>query len=324
MDKRVLLEIKDLKIFFYTYDGIVEAVNIENLTIYKGEILGLVGETGCGKTVTSLSILNLISKPGKIESGRILLNGENLLEKSEKELRAIRGSKIAMIFQDPMTSLNPVFTVGEQLTRVIMLHQKGVDKGKAIKNAKEMLKLVGLPNVERVMKSYPHELSGGMRQRIMIAMALSCKPELIIADEPTSALDVTTEAQILKLIKDLRNQYGTSILFVTHDLAVVAQICNRVAVMYAGEIIEIGEVKDIFEKPLHPYTIGLLEAMPKPDKRKDRLMVIGGTVPSLINPPSGCRFHPRCQSSMEICLKNKPKMKAVGQNHYVACFLWGT
>jgi oligopeptide/dipeptide ABC transporter ATP-binding protein len=324
LDKEVLLEIKDLKICFYTYDGIVEAVNVENLTIYKGEILGLVGETGCGKTVTSLSILNLIPKPGKIESGKVILNGENLLEKSEKELRAIRGSKIAMIFQDPMTSLNPVFTVGEQLTRVIMLHQKELDKREAVKNAMEMLKLVGLPYVERVMKSYPHELSGGMRQRIMIAMALSCRPELIIADEPTSALDVTTEAQILKLMKDLRNQYGTSILFVTHDLAVVAQICDRVAVMYAGEVIEVGEVKDVFAKPLHPYTIGLLEAMPKPDKRKNRLMVIGGTVPSLINPPSGCRFHPRCQNSMEICRKNKPKIKAVGQGHYVSCFLWGT
>ncbi|MEM3626807.1 MAG: ABC transporter ATP-binding protein [Candidatus Bathyarchaeia archaeon] len=323
MDKEVLLEIKDLKIRFYTYDGTVEAVDVENLTIYKGEILGLVGETGCGKTVTSLSILNLIPKPGKIESGKIILRGENLLEKGENELKALRGSKIAMIFQDPMSSLNPVFTVGEQLTRVIMLHQKELDRRKATDKAMEMLKLIGLPHVERIMKSYPHELSGGMRQRIMIAMALSCRPELIIADEPTSALDVTTEAQILKLIKDLRDQYGTSILFVTHDLAVVAQICDRVAVMYAGEVIEVGRVKDVFEKPLHPYTVGLLEAMPKPNKRKSKLMVIGGTVPSMINPPSGCRFHPRCQNSMEVCLKNKPKMKAVGQDHYVSCFLWG-
>jgi len=315
-----LLEIKNLKVNFYTYKGIVKAVNIDNLRIYKGETLGLVGETGCGKSVTASAILKLIPSPGKIEGGEITFEGENLIKK--KEMKKVRGKKIAMIFQDPMSSLNPVFTIGEQITRVIRTHTS-MKKKKEKKKAVQMLKLVELPDPENMLKKYPHELSGGQRQRVMIVMALSCNPSLLIADEPTTALDVTIQAQILKLLNNLKNKIDASILLITHDIGVIAQICDRVAVMYAGNIVEYGSIKEIFKNPKHPYTVGLLETIPNPKKKVETLPVIRGTVPNLINPPLGCRFHPRCKYIKDICKKEKPSLTKVGEEHKVACFLYG-
>jgi len=315
-----LLEIKNLKVNFYTYKGIVKAVNIDNLRIYKGETLGLVGETGCGKSVTASAILKLIPSPGKIEGGEIIFEGENLIKK--KEMKKVRGKKIAMIFQDPMSSLNPVFTIGEQITRVIRTHTS-MKKKEAKKKAVQMLKLVELPDPENMLKKYPHELSGGQRQRVMIVMALSCNPSLLIADEPTTALDVTIQAQILKLLNNLKNKIDASILLITHDIGVIAQICDRVAVMYAGNIVEYGSIKEIFKNPKHPYTVGLLETIPNPKKKVETLPVIRGTVPNLINPPLGCRFHPRCKYIKDICKKEKPSLTKVGEEHKVACFLYG-
>jgi len=315
-----LLEIRNLKVNFYTYKGVVKAVDVDNLRIYRGETLGLVGETGCGKSVTSSAILNLIPSPGKIGGGEIIFEGEDILKK--KDMKNIRGKKIAMIFQDPMSSLNPVFTIGEQITRVIRTHT-GMKKNEARERAVEMLKLVELPDPEKILKKYPHELSGGQRQRIMIVMALSCSPSLLIADEPTTALDVTIQAQILKLLNNLKKKINASILLITHDLGVVAQVCDRVAVMYAGNVVEVGSIKEIFKDPKHPYTKGLLETIPNPKKRMEMLPVIEGTVPNLIDPPSGCRFHPRCKYVKEICKKEKPKSRRIGEEHEVSCFLYG-
>ncbi|RLF99896.1 ABC transporter ATP-binding protein, partial [Thermococci archaeon] len=289
-----LLKVKDLKTYFYTYEGVVKALEGINLDIYKGESLGLVGETGCGKSVTALSIMRLIQwPPGKIIDGEIILDGKDLLKIPEEEMRKIRGSDISMIFQEPMSSLNPVFTIGSQISEAITLHQE-VDKKEAEKRSLDMLDLVGMPDAEKVMKQYPHELSGGMQQRAMIAMALSCKPKLLIADEPTTALDVTVQAQILDLIQKVNKEIDSSMLLITHDLGVVAQVCSRVAVMYAGYIVEIGTAKQIFKNPYHPYTKGLMHAIPKIHVETKRLEVIRGVVPNLITPPSGCRFHPRC------------------------------
>jgi oligopeptide/dipeptide ABC transporter ATP-binding protein len=316
-----LLEIRDLNVKFYTYQGVLDAVDIDSLALDRRQSLGLVGETGCGKTVTSLAILGLISYPGRIERGSVIFDGDDLVGKSDKEMRAIRGSRISMIFQNPTSSLNPVFTIGDQIEGVIRLHQK-VNTSEARKRTIEMLSLVQLSDPEKVVGAYPHELSGGMCQRAMIAMALACKPDLLIADEPTTALDVTIQAQILKLMKGLREKFHTSILLITHDLSVVAQSCDRVAVMYAGNKIEHGSVRDIFKDPKHPYTQGLLKAIPRISTSQDRLVGIDGTVPSMIEPPSGCRFHPRCPHAREVCSVEKPRSIELGDEHCVSCVLY--
>jgi len=316
-----LLEVQNLKTQFFTDDGIVKAVDDVSFSIGKEETFGLVGESGCGKSVTALSIIRLISwPPGKIMEGKILFEGEDLVQKTEKQMQKIRGCKISMIFQEPMTSLDPVFTVKNEIMEVIQLHQ-GLNKEKAEKKALEMLKIVGIPEPERRMREYPHQLSGGMRQRIMIAMALSCNPKLLIADEPTTALDVTIQAQILRLMNQLKKEFSASVLLITHDLGVIAQQCDNVAVMYAGEIVEYGPVEVIFENPLHPYTVGLNRAIPRLDVETDRLEIIEGSVPDLIEIPPGCRFHPRCPYVMDICRQSHPEIKEQEAHHLNRCFL---
>lgn len=318
-----LITIRSLKTNFYTYVGVVKALDGIDLDIYKNETLGLVGETGCGKSVTALSIIRLIQwPPGRIDEGSIVFEGKDLLKLSNDEMRDIRGNKISMIFQEPMNSFNPVFTIGEQIAEVLILHQK-MSKKMAHAKAVEMLAFTGIPAPERVAKSYPHELSGGMLQRAMISMALACKPALLIADEPTTALDVTIEAQILELMRDLKAKTGASILMITHDLGIIAEVCDRVGVMYAGNIIELSNVKSIFDHPMHPYTIGLIDSIPKINQKKGvRLDTIPGSVPNLIYPPSGCRFHPRCSKTMDICKSEKPMMVELEKGHFVACHLY--
>ena len=316
-----LLEISDLNVRFYTYQGILDAVDIDTLVLDRKQSLGLVGETGCGKTVTSLAILRLIPYPGRIERGAIVFDGMDLVRKSEEEMRAIRGSRISMVFQNPTSSLNPVFTIGDQIASVVHLHQQ-VDMNEARKRAIEMLSTVQLSDPEKIADAYPHELSGGMCQRAMIAMALACNPDLLIADEPTTALDVTIQAQILKLMKELREKFKTSILLITHDLSVVAQACDRVAVMYAGNEVEYGSVRGIFKDPKHPYTQGLLKAIPKVGISQERLIGIEGAVPSMLSPPSGCRFHPRCPYAREICSAERPRSIELDGEHTVSCVLY--
>jgi len=316
-----LLDIRNLKTYFYTYKGVVKALEGVNLRIGANELLGLVGETGCGKTVTGLSILRLIDSPGKIIGGEIVFGGEDLLKLSENEMsERIRGKKISMIFQEPRSSLNPTYTVGSQISEAIRLHQR-VDKREAFERAISILRQTGMPDPERIVKEYPHELSGGMAQRAMIAMALSCDPELLIADEPTSSLDVTIEAQILELIKDLISKFRASVLLITHDLGIVAETCDKVAVMYAGNVIEYGDVRDIFKRHKHPYTEGLLKSVPKL-KVSGELYTIEGTVPNLITPPTGCRFHPRCPEARKKCSELKPPDFEVDSGHFVSCFLY--
>jgi len=316
-----LLDIRNLKTYFYTYKGVVKALEGVNLRIGANELLGLVGETGCGKTVTGLSILRLIDSPGKIIGGEIVFGGEDLLKLSENEMsERIRGKKISMIFQEPRSSLNPTYTVGSQISEAIRLHQR-VDKREAFERSISILRQTGMPDPERIVKEYPHELSGGMAQRAMIAMALSCDPELLIADEPTSSLDVTIEAQILELIKDLISKFRASVLLITHDLGIVAETCDKVAVMYAGNVIEYGDVRDIFKRHKHPYTEGLLKSVPKL-KVSGELYTIEGTVPNLITPPTGCRFHPRCPEAMKKCSELKPPDFEVESGHSVSCFLY--
>jgi oligopeptide/dipeptide ABC transporter ATP-binding protein len=319
---RNLLEIKDLTVKFFAYKSVVQAIGGLNLQIQKGETFGLVGESGCGKSVTAMSILRLIPiPPGEISSGEIWFEGENLLAKSEDEMRRIRGKTISMIFQDPMTSLNPVFSVGDQIVTVIRIHQ-GVNRSEAIDRAVEMFKLVGLSDPAELLKKYPHELSGGMSQRVMIAMALSCQPRLLIADEPTTALDVTIQAQILSLMKKLKEDVNTSILLITHDLGVVAKMCQKVAVMYAGDVVEYGQLPHIYKNPKHPYTQGLLAATPKIGKTKNRLETIEGNVPDLSNPPEGCLFHPRCLYRKRDCTFGVRKNIEVEKDHVVSCNLY--
>jgi oligopeptide/dipeptide ABC transporter ATP-binding protein len=324
-NSKPLLEVKGLKTYFYTEDGVVRAVDGVSFEVYPGEVLGLVGESGCGKSVTSLSIMRLISKPGRIDEGRILLDGENLLELPEDEMIKVRGNRISMIFQQPQTALNPVFKVGDQLAEVLDVHQ---DLGKEAgwKRAVALLKMVGVPDPERRAEAYPHELSGGMAQRVMIAMALACVPELLIADEPTTALDVTIQAQILDLMRDLRREMGTSVILITHDLGVVAEMAERVAVMYAGEIVEQTDVNTLFDQPLHPYTQGLIGSIPILGEIKERLDVIPGSVPNLVNLPPGCRFAPRCQARFKygctICAEVKPELQEVKPGHFVRCWLY--
>lgn len=316
-----LLVVDKLVTQFFTYGGVVEALDEVSFEIYDGEILGLVGESGCGKSVTAASILQLVQKPGRVISGSVLLEGEDLLRKSAREMSAIRGSRISIIFQDPTSSLNPLFKVGYQVAEPYIYHQ-GVEKKNALKRAIEILKQTGLPDTLDKARSYPHELSGGMRQRAMIAMALTCQPDLLIADEPTTNLDVTIERQILDLIKELQKEFGTSVLWITHDMAVVAQICDRVCVMYAGNVVEKTDVWTLFKEPCHPYTVQLLRAIPSEAVTVDELEEIPGSVPRLIRPPTGCRFHPRCGRRMPICSEAKPKETEISPDHTVACHLF--
>ena len=374
-----LIQIKNLKTYFYTEEGIVKAVDGASFDIYEDEVMGLVGETGCGKSVTALSILNLVRAPGKIIEGQILFKGEDLVQLDKKEMRYYRGKEITMIFQDPLNSLNPVMTVGTQVGEIFLLHQheilkaeldrKKLERKKKLQEAKKLqielkeneerlsekeredlqqriaqikkenahvpilkdvlddfcakiIKEVGIADSRSILKRYPHELSGGMRQRVMIAMALSCNPALLIADEPTTALDVTIQAQIIDLMNSLKKKFKTSILLITHDLGIIAELCDRVAVMYSGNIVEYATADDLFKKPRHPYTKGLIGAIPSIEMKNKKLRTIRGMVPNLIYPPSGCRFHPRCDSRLEICDKIKPKLNEIGAKYFVACHLF--
>lgn len=378
-ESQKLLEVKNLKTYFYTEEGIVKAVDGVSFDIYEDEVLGLVGETGCGKSVTALSILQLVRAPGKIIDGSVHFKGENLLNLKESEVRNFRGKDITMIFQDPLNSLNPVFTVGKQISEVFYLHQEtelkqeldslllersirreeiknlqqtlkdDVDrlteeekedintkieelkelaahipnlKDVAFARSEKIIKEVGIPDPKGILKRYPHELSGGMRQRVMIAMGLSCNPALLIADEPTTALDVTIQAQILDLMKGLIKKFRTSILIITHDLGIIAELCDRISVMYSGNIVEYATAEDLFKNPRHPYTKGLISAIPSIEKRDQKLQTIRGMVPNLIYPPSGCRFHPRCDYRMEICDKVKPQLTEIAHRYFVACHLF--
>ena len=317
-----LLEVKDLRTHFKTDDGIVKAVDGVNFSIEKGETLGIVGESGCGKSVTCLTIMGLNPKRNSIVSGEAYFKGEDLLRMGERRLRDLRGNDIAMIFQDPMTSLNPVHSIGKQLVGAIQLH-RDVTKKVARARALELLKAVGIPRAERRIDDYPHQFSGGMRQRVMIAMSLINEPDLLIADEPTTALDVTTQAQILRLMKQLQNEFGSAIIMITHDLGVVAETADDVIVMYAAKVAERGTVDDIFSRPKHPYTWGLLGSLPRLDADVERLVQIPGQPPSLLRPPRGCRFHPRCPYVMDVCKANEPELAPTpdGNGHLQACHL---
>jgi peptide/nickel transport system ATP-binding protein len=321
--ERPLLEVKGLRTSFYTRDGVVRAVDGIDFHVDRGEIMGLVGESGCGKSVTSLSIMRLVAKPGRIEAGQILFDGEDLLTLPNARMRGIRGNRISMIFQQPTSSLNPVWDVGSQIEEVLRIH-RGMKGGAARGRALELLRMVGIPDPERRLKAYPHEMSGGMAQRIMIAMALACEPELLIADEPTTALDVTIQAQILDLMRNLRDETGTAIVLITHDLGVVAEMCDRVAVMYAGEIVEQTDVTSLFRRPLHPYTRGLIGSIPVVGEVRDELAVIPGNVPNLIDLPSGCRFAPRCltriQENVEAAVEHHPDLRPIDAGHDVRCW----
>lgn len=315
-----LLDIKNLTIHYKTDDGTVHAVDNLDLLLGYGETLGFVGETGAGKTTTALGIMQLVpNPPGKIVSGEIYLEGENLLNKSEREMQDIRGSKIAMIFQDPMTSLNPVITVGDQIAEMIQLHES-VTKEESLKKAEKMLETVGIRK-ERA-KDYPHQFSGGMKQRVVIAIALACNPSLLIADEPTTALDVTIQAQVLELMKNLKEQYKTSMIMITHDLGIVAEICDKVAIMYAGNAVEYADKRSLYLNPLHPYTNGLFNSIPDLDIDQEELPVIKGLTPDPTNLPSGCAFHPRCPKAMAKCSLSKPPKIEVEKGHFVNCFIY--
>lgn len=317
----MLLEVKNLKTQFKTEEGIINAVNGVNFNIDKGEVLAVVGESGSGKSVTSLSIMGLIeSKDREVVNGEIIFKGENLLKKNKREMQNIRGNEISMIFQEPMTSLNPVFTIEKQITEVILRHEN-VSKKDAEKKAIEMLELVGIPSPEKRIKDYPHQMSGGMRQRAMIAMALVCNPELLIADEPTTALDVTIQAQILDLMLKLKEKLGTAILLITHDLGVVAEVADRVAIMYCGKIVESGTVEEIFEKPLHPYTEGLLKSIPKIEDECEKLFMIPGMVPNPLEMPKGCAFSTRCSKCNQMCINDEPPIFGK-DGRSVRCFLY--
>ena len=315
-----LLEVRGLKTYFFTEDGVVPAVDGVDLTMARGETLGVVGESGCGKSVTALSIMRLVPPPGRIVAGKITFGGQNLVDLSQEEMCDLRGNRIAMIFQEPMTSLNPVYSVGEQIREALLAHNS-TSHAEAGRRSVELLRMVGIPLPEERFRAFPHELSGGMRQRVMIAMALALRPELLIADEPTTALDVTIQAQILELMKELKESERTALLLITHDLGVVAEMADRVAVMYAGEIVEEADVYALFREPLHPYTRGLLSSIPTlATKRDRRLNVITGTVPNLLRLPPGCRFAPRCPQVMDICRQAKPSLQSL-DGRRVSCWL---
>ncbi len=317
-----ILEVKGLKTQFFTQDGIVHAVNGISYTVDEGETLGIVGESGCGKSVSVLSVMRLIPQPpGKIVGGQVIFEGRDLLKLSEDEMRQVRGNKISMVFQDPMTSLNPVLTIARQMTEGMELHL-GLDHQQARKRAIELLEMVNIPQAKDRIDDYPHQFSGGMRQRVMIAMGLSCNPQLLIADEPTTALDVTIQAQILDLVRDLKQKIGMAIIWITHDLGIIAGLADRVAVMYAGYIIESAPVKEIYGDPRHPYTLGLLGSIPRLDaERKKKLTPIEGFPPDLIEPDPGCPFAPRCRFAIEQCMVENPTLQPVALNHYVACWV---
>ena len=315
-----LLDIRDLYLEFKTSRGDLKALNGISFTVQKGEVLGLVGETGCGKTVTGLTILRLLSRSASITQGEILLEGVDLLKFPKVEMEKARGSQIAMIFQDPSSSLNPVFTIGEQMTRVIRRHTD-LSKSKAKKHAADMLEAVGLPDIQRILESYPHQLSGGQQQRVMIAMALSCHPRLLIADEPTTALDVTIQAQILKLISQLQKEFDISAILITHNLGVVAQTCDRLVILYAGRVAEIGTTRQVFKSPQHPYSRGLLSAVPRPGSRGRKMAVIPGVVPTNPGALIGCPFAPRCEFAFERCTREVPPLYTISEGHSSACFL---
>lgn len=315
-----LLQVRDLHLEFKTSRGVLKALSGIDFSVNKGEIFGIVGETGCGKTVTGLSILQLLPQSATISKGEILFDGRKLLELSAREINQVRGGQIAMIFQDPTTSLNPVFSIGKQLTRIVQEHF-APSKKEARKRVEEMFQAVGLPDTKRIMASYPHQLSGGMQQRVMIALALACQPKLLIADEPTTALDVTIQAQILTLLKELRDKFDISIILITHNLGVIAQTCDRLAVLYAGRVAESGLTRDIFNNPQHPYTRGLIKAIPRPTLRGKRMDAIPGTVPSNPGTMIGCPFAPRCESAMERCTQEQPPLLKIGDSHFSACFL---
>jgi oligopeptide/dipeptide ABC transporter ATP-binding protein len=320
-----LLEVTNLKTYFFTEDGVVKAVDGLDLYIEPGEVLGLVGESGCGKSVTSLSVMRLVGIPGQIMDGQVKFEGRSLLELSEAEMVKMRGNRMSMIFQQPQNSLNPVFTVGDQVAEVFQIH-RDMSKEESWEHGVELLRLVGIPDVEKKAYAYPHEMSGGQAQRVMIAMALALNPQLLLADEPTTALDVTIQAQILDLMRDLRERMGTAVILITHDLGVIAEMADRVAVMYAGRIVEHTKITTLFAEPLHPYTQGLINSIPLLGKVKDRLDVIPGSVPNLINLPVGCTFAPRCRSRVEhkltVCTEEMPDIYLVTPDHEVRCWLY--
>ena len=313
-----ILKIEQLKTYFYTWAGIVKAVDGVNIDVNEGETLGLVGESGSGKSVTALSIIRIVPSPGKIVEGKIIYKGENIAEKSEKNLQGIRGKEIAYIFQDPATSLNPVFTIANQLVEVILRHQK-ITKKEALEKAIELFRLVEIPDPEIKIWNYPHQLSGGMKQRMAIARALASEPHLLLADEPTTNLDVTIQAQILELMKSLKKKLGMSMIFITHDMGVVAEIADRITVLYAGRVCETADTKTIFYNPKHPYTQALLTAVPSIALKTKKLTVIPGSIPNLIKPPTGCRFHPRCEYAQQICTEKIPDLIEIEPGHKVAC-----
>lgn len=322
MQNSQLLQVSGLKTYFFISRGVIKAVDGVDLKISPNEAVGLVGESGCGKTVTALSIMRLVPiPPGRFIDGEIIYRDKNILKLTEDEMINVRGNEISMVFQDPMTFLNPVMKVGDQITEVINQHQE-LKKEEAKDKAKEALKLVRIPDPEKVYDYYPHQLSGGMRQRALIAMALSCNPSLLIADEPTTALDVTIQRQILNLIQKIRNEFGTSLLLITHDLGIVAEVVDRVYVMYIGKIMEHANVFSLYEKPKHPYTKGLLKAVLSIDEFKEKLVTIGGMIPDPLNPPLGCKFHPRCPEAIYICKRQEPPMMEIEDNHFVSCWLY--
>jgi len=318
----ILLEVKGLKTYFYTDEGVVHAVDGVSFSLNKGETLGIVGESGCGKSVTAFSIIRLLqTPPGQIVDGEILFEGENLLQKKEFEMEKIRGNEIAMIFQEPMTSLNPVYTCGHQIAEVIRLHQK-LGRKQAMEKAVDMLHLVEIPDPRRCANEYPHQMSGGMKQRVMIAIALACHPKLLIADEPTTALDMTIQAQILELIKRLKNEMDMAVMIITHNLGVVADIADKVVVIYAGKIVEQSDVTALFKNPQHPYTKGLLASIPRLNQKQEKMHVIHGAVPNPYHIPQGCRFHPRCEYKQGICFREQPPIIQTAENQQVACWLY--
>ncbi|MDX1614126.1 MAG: ABC transporter ATP-binding protein [Candidatus Promineifilaceae bacterium] len=320
-----ILEVKGLKTQFFTEEGVVRAVDGVDLIVKRGEVLGIVGESGCGKSVTSLSIMGLIGQPGRIVDGQIIFDDEDLLEFSDRQMRSVRGNRISMIFQQPQSCLNPVFRVSDQITEVLLVHQD-IDKESAKERAVELLRMVGIPEPEARAQAYPHELSGGMAQRVMIAMALACVPQLLIADEPTTALDVTIQAQILDLMRNLRTQMETAIILITHDLGVVAEMCDRVDVMYAGRIVEEAEVEALFQDPKHPYTDDLIGSTPVLGQADKELVTIPGSVPNLVDLPPGCKFAPRCrarvENELEICVEEEPELKMIEPGRWVRCWLY--
>ncbi|MCI8606365.1 MAG: ABC transporter ATP-binding protein [Hungatella sp.] len=316
-----LLQIEDLHTTFYTRDGLVRAVDGVSIEIEAGESVGIVGESGCGKSMTAMSLMGLLKKPGKVDGGSIVFDGQELLAMTAKDRRKLMGNRISMIFQEPMTSLNPVITVGRQVREALLLHNKGMSRSQAKERVIQMFQLVGIPDAPKRYGEYPHQLSGGLRQRVMIAMAMVCDPGLLIADEPTTALDVTIEAQILRLMKDLQEDKGTAVMMITHNLGVVAQFCTRLYVMYAGKVMESGTVREIFKHVCHPYTDGLMRSVPDM-KSKERLYNIRGMVPSMLHLPKGCRFCPRCQYSMARCFEEEPQIYEASPGHFARCFLF--